>query len=391
MNKRMPILMMILAGLVAVGAWPESLAQAQPEGAVVYDDFDDNAPGGLWRTYVEDPNNCQLIETDNRLELRTLEPVNGAFAGYIANAWRLDPAEDFSLRIDFHYDLQVYPQGRLNIGLTPSEDDPRGQRLDFGVGCANLYSNYWYEFRNGLSARTSYISRAATDGTLYMSYNSVTDTLYLGDASYGEEYAWMTIDGILRGQWEGKPVYLYIGGSANGLEITPGHAYLDNLVVEEGTAIESALHDVYRFWSPITGTHFYTASDEERDKLLENSADVWTYEGVVFRAFPDASDPQTKPVYRFWSGSLGTHFYTLSESEKNKLIEEYADVWVFEGAVFYAYTPDEYPAWASPVYRFWSPVTQAHFFTLDEAERDWLISEYSDVWTYEGIAWYANK
>jgi len=41
------------------------------------------------------------------------------------------------------------------------------------------------------------------------------------------------------------------------------------------------------------------------------------------------------------------------------------------------------------VYRFWSDALSGHFYTIDEAERDKLINQYSHVWTYEGIAWYA--
>jgi len=389
MVRSVLVYLLVLGGFAALSTRPEGVAAAQ--SGILYDDFDDNAQDELWRAYDEDPNNCRVIETNSRLELRTLGQVRGAFAGYIAEAWRLDSADDFAVRIDFHYDLQVYPQGRLNIGLTPGEEDPRAQRLDFGVGCANLYSNYWYELKNGMSVRTAYINRVQSDGTLYLSYDALTDRLFLGDAGYGEDYAWMTIEDLLRGQWEGKPVYLYLGGSANGLEIASGHAYLDNLVVEEGTVVESALQEVYRFWSPATGTHFYTMREDERDKLLVASADVWTYEGVAFRAFPDGSDPESKPVHRFWSGKLASHFYTISEAEKNKLIDEYADAWTYEGPVFYAYSADDYPTWAHPVYRFWSPIRLAHFFTIDLAERDNLMDESSDVWTYEGIAWYANK
>ena len=43
------------------------------------------------------------------------------------------------------------------------------------------------------------------------------------------------------------------------------------------------------------------------------------------------------PVYRFWSEQLGHHFYTIDEAEKNVLIENYSQVWEFEGIVWYAY------------------------------------------------------
>jgi hypothetical protein len=66
---------------------------------------------------------------------------------------------------------------------------------------------------------------------------------------------------------------------------------------------------------------------------------VWTYEGIAFYAYPEGQQPgDVEPVYRFWSPVLGTHFYTISETEKNKLVDNYPDVWTYEGIVWYAYT-----------------------------------------------------
>jgi len=41
----------------------------------------------------------------------------------------------------------------------------------------------------------------------------------------------------------------------------------------------------------------------------------------------------TLPVYRFWKSADNTHFFTIKQSEKQKLIDDYADV--------YAYGPEE--------------------------------------------------
>jgi len=48
------------------------------------------------------------------------------------------------------------------------------------------------------------------------------------------------------------------------------------------------------------------------------------------------------------------------------------------------------PAGCRPVYRFWSPRISAHFYTISEVERDYLLRTYgTETWTYEGIAFYA--
>ena len=151
---------------------------------------------------------------------------------------------------------------------------------------------------------------------------------------------------------------------------------------------------VYRFWSPQNSRHFYTVSEAEKDYVIATyPANIWTYETVAYYAFPDNSEPGLAPVYRFWSPQHSAHFYTISEAEKDSVIATYpATVWSYEGPVFYAYPAGSQPAGASPVYRFWSPLHSAHFFTISEAERDSVVATYpTSTWTYEGIAWYAYE
>ena len=381
--------LLIAGGLCAVPMFLGGTALA--DEPVLSDDFDDNARDGSWSLYAEDSSACLMIESSGRLELRAVRRPVENMTAYVGDGWQLDCSADFSLRVDYHYDLRTFEEGSLNIGLTANADDPDAQRIEFGVGCANLFSSFRYEKKNGLSVQNSYISRATTDGTLYVSYNALTDTLYLGDAGYGQVYAWMTVDDLLQKQWEGKPVTLYLGGRSDELDVASGSAYFDNLSVDTGNVRQASLQEVYRFWSEDRGTHFYTISKTERDKLMSQAADVWTYEGVVFYAFAEDVDADTLPVYRFWSDALGVHFYTIVESEKEKLVKKYDDVWAYEGPVFYAYSPDSYPAWSTPVYRFWSPTKKTHFYTVSDDERDQLINEYGDTWTFEGIAWYASN
>jgi len=148
---------------------------------------------------------------------------------------------------------------------------------------------------------------------------------------------------------------------------------------------------IYRFWSGSLERHFYTISEAERDKLLVKYSHVWTYEGLAYNAFKEDQGAATLPVYRFWSDRLSSHFYTISERERDKLIDRYAYTWTYEGPVFYAYPEGRQPVEASPVYRFWSDTNGTHFYTMSEAERDKLINQYAHVYAYEGIAWYAYE
>jgi hypothetical protein len=146
---------------------------------------------------------------------------------------------------------------------------------------------------------------------------------------------------------------------------------------------------VYRFWGPATNYHFYTISESERTTLINQYAYAWTYEGPAFKACVTDYHPGLSPVYRFWSPYTSAHFYTISEAERDMLIRDYSYFWTFEGIAYYAYAEGDEPAGTQPIYRFWSPVTSSHFYTMSSEERAWLIREWSSVYTYEGIAFYA--
>ena len=93
-------------------------------------------------------------------------------------------------------------------------------------------------------------------------------------------------------------------------------------------------------------------------------------------------------MYRFWSNTYSRHFFTISETNKNTLINDYGNIWTYEGIAFYAYADGTQPEWARPVHRFWSASLNSHFYTIDENEKN-IVLGMGDTWTYEGVAWYA--
>jgi len=95
------------------------------------------------------------------------------------------------------------------------------------------------------------------------------------------------------------------------------------------------------------------------------------------------------PVYRFWSNVLATHFYTIDEVKRDELINEYPNLWIYETIAFYVFPVGQQPEDAVPVYRFWSEGLARHFYTADEGERDELLKDHSGLWAYEGVVWYA--
>lgn len=143
---------------------------------------------------------------------------------------------------------------------------------------------------------------------------------------------------------------------------------------------------VYRFWSDRTQRHLYTAKESERQKLIRS--EWWTSEGVTFYAWGEVHPPEARPVYRFWSDEKDAHFYTISEVEKRRRIAEDADTWTYECVAFYA-CPENPQGDMIPVYHLRSDRHGGHFYTASERERDKLLNDTSEQWRDEGVAWYA--
>ncbi len=115
------------------------------------------------------------------------------------------------------------------------------------------------------------------------------------------------------------------------------------------------------------------------------------FEGLEFYTGAGTNSKSARPVYHFTSQTLTPHFYTISKQERDRLIDEQPDVWTYEGVAFYAYPEGGQPDGAVPVYRFWSELLSTHFYTIDENEKNAYIRDYPDLCTYQGVAWYADK
>ncbi len=271
---------------------------------------------------------------------------------------------------------------------------------------------------NPASAQTTVMVDAAY--TLKANFANDDYTISFGSTEGGSAELWAEYEGASV-TWVGPQTLTFDSGTNLSLEAIPepgykfshwsgtvysttaflffpidqNHDIVANFVAdndgEPGESPYEWLRPVYRFWAPDSARHFYTIQTAERDKLIKKYPDVWTYENIAFYAFDIDSIPGTSPVYRFWSKSLDSHFYTINESEKDKLIKDHCDTWTYEGVAFYAYANDDQPVDAYPVYRFWSDCNETHFYTISKTERDKLIQKYPKTWTYEGIAWYAYK
>jgi hypothetical protein len=162
----------------------------------------------------------------------------------------------------------------------------------------------------------------------------------------------------------------------------------DMLILNIGEVDENKL---FRFWSESNKSHFYTKSGLERDMIRKQYSEyIWKYEGVAYTT-PDCSIEGVSTVYRFWSNLNKKHFYTNSLEERNHVINAYDDnEWLYEGEAFCAYNSGGGDK--LPVYRFWSNMYKGHFYTSSEDEKNEIMRIYStNEWKLEGVAYYVSR
>jgi VCBS repeat-containing protein/ELWxxDGT repeat protein len=146
----------------------------------------------------------------------------------------------------------------------------------------------------------------------------------------------------------------------------------------------SARTDIYRFFRPDNGFHFFTASEAERDSILANLPH-YKYEGNAFDTTATALTGDE--VFRFFRADNGTHFYTISEAERDSIIANLPH-YKYEGAAYHAYETNV-GGGHEELYRFFRPDNGTHFFTASEAERDSIMANLPH-YKYEGIAYYVD-
>lgn len=162
-------------------------------------------------------------------------------------------------------------------------------------------------------------------------------------------------------------------------------------VVTSGCAVQAAPGEkpepVFRFWSGVHQSHFYTTKPKEAKSLIANYRQTdWRYEGIAFLGAPQANTASgIAPVHQYRARN-GSHFdYSIDAAAAGNDAQ-----WRDNGPAFYAFADGLEPLDAEPVYAFKSAITGARFFTAEAAERDAVLAGSPDNgFSYEGIAWYA--
>jgi photosystem II stability/assembly factor-like uncharacterized protein len=140
---------------------------------------------------------------------------------------------------------------------------------------------------------------------------------------------------------------------------------------------------VYRFYNKKNGSHFYTDSYDEKMMIIQKWPDIYTFEGVGYEY---DSMKATKNLWRFYNKKNGSHFYTVSDEEKNMVLQKWSTVFALDGPT-YPVSPVQVPG-SVPVYRFYNKTNGSHFYTASADERDRVMATWPNVFSLDGPAFY---
>ena len=158
-----------------------------------------------------------------------------------------------------------------------------------------------------------------------------------------------------------------------------GTPYTINLVIRPKTP-------VYRFYNFTNGTHFFTDSVAERDHVIATWPNIYRYEGV---AYFTSSLTDLQPLYRFYNVVSKSHFYTASSAERDEVIARLGHIYSYDGPTYAVSTGPG--AATSPVYRFYNLKNGSHFYTADAGEMLNVCNTLSNIYQYEGPAFWITQ
>ncbi len=180
---------------------------------------------------------------------------------YKANGWSFDTAEDFAVKVDYHYGDVSTADGWM--GMSVGDDV---NYVSISVGSDNDASYYYYEAAVDGSVVMEQEARTSDDGTLYITYDSAAKSFYLSHTGFGSgnAYIWQASNPT-QGQWS-VPVDVAVGGGSTGAALSPGEAYLNDFEMQTAELFD---------WPPVSDVdgNGYIEFDDLMD-ICENWLDA---------------------------------------------------------------------------------------------------------------------
>eukprot|EP01084_Bolivina_argentea_P161126 280512_1 len=151
----------------------------------------------------------------------------------------------------------------------------------------------------------------------------------------------------------------------------------------------------YRYWKGSSADHFYTTNEEEIGTTTAGETGKYEYqsEGMVGRlAEDDATGPKVVNLYRYWNAGISDHFYTTNVDEIGTITSGETGQYGYhsEGVAGKCFTDQDARDHLVPLYRYWNPGNNDHFYTTNVDEIGTITSGETGQYGYqsEGISCY---
>ncbi len=142
---------------------------------------------------------------------------------------------------------------------------------------------------------------------------------------------------------------------------------------------------VYRFYNKKNGSHFYTASEAEKNTVLSTLTGTYAFDGVAY--YINTSNPANDdPLFRFYNKKNGSHFYTAAPEERDRVIRDLSAIYLYDGPAYDVCAVSAAPTGSASVYRFFNTRNGSHFYTASEAEKNSVLSTLSGTYSLDGVA-----
>jgi lysyl endopeptidase len=143
-----------------------------------------------------------------------------------------------------------------------------------------------------------------------------------------------------------SPVYRFYNSASNSYFMTNSviekniiQTYYSQFIYEGFSFFASPetttdLSPVYRFRNLLNGSYLWTISDIERAVIAQNYSATFVQENIAWYSRTTASAGWV-PLYRFRDITNGTYLFTASEIERQSILQNYSARFVYEGIAYY--------------------------------------------------------
>lgn len=157
--------------------------------------------------------------------------------------------------------------------------------------------------------------------------------------------------------------------------------------VQAQTLVSSTFSPVFRIQNgDLPGSYFFTIYESERVAALAANPN-WSYEGPAFYT-SQTEEGGLSPVWRFRNLINGSYVFTIYESERQSIVNDYSTVFAYEGVSWYARQTEALGY--TPLYRFRNITNGTYLFSAYESEKVAILENYAETFVYEGVAYYVQ-